>query len=35
MSGMLASRAICGKPDHIYSASGTETPIVGDESPND
>jgi len=34
MSGMLASRAICGKPDHIYSAFGTETPIVKDRPVN-
>jgi hypothetical protein len=27
---MLASKAICGKPDHIYSAFGAETPIVND-----
>jgi len=31
MSGMLASHAICGKPDHIYSAFGTETPILPDD----
>ena len=35
MSGMLVSRAVCGKPDHIYSAFGTETPTVGAGSPND
>jgi uncharacterized protein with NAD-binding domain and iron-sulfur cluster len=35
MSGMLASRAICGRPDHIYSAFGTETPIMGNAGSND
>jgi uncharacterized protein with NAD-binding domain and iron-sulfur cluster len=27
ISGMMASKAICGKPDHIYAAFGTEIPI--------
>lgn len=30
ISGMLASKAICGKPDHIYSAFGAETRIEND-----
>jgi uncharacterized protein with NAD-binding domain and iron-sulfur cluster len=30
MSGMLASHAICGKPEHIYLAFGTKAPIKGD-----
>ena len=28
MSGMLASHAICGKPEYIYYAFGTKSPIV-------
>jgi uncharacterized protein with NAD-binding domain and iron-sulfur cluster len=35
ISGMMASRAICGKPDHIYTAFGTETPIVPDAHQGD
>ncbi len=35
ISGMMASRAICGKPDYIYTAFGTETPIVADARPGD
>ena len=30
ISGMMASKAICGKPDHIYSAFGAQTPIESD-----
>ena len=30
ISGMLASKAICGKPDHIYAALGSEIPIAPD-----
>jgi uncharacterized protein with NAD-binding domain and iron-sulfur cluster len=29
ISARMASRAICGKPDHIYGAFGSVTPIVG------
>ena len=29
MSGMLASHAICGKPDSIYLAFGSKAPITG------
>jgi len=28
ISARMASRAICGKPDHIYGAFGSITPIV-------
>jgi hypothetical protein len=28
ISARMASRAICGKPDHIYGAFGSVTPIV-------
>ena len=33
ISGMLASKAICGKPDHIYAALGSEIPIAPDAAP--
>jgi hypothetical protein len=32
ISARMASRAICGKPDHIYGAFGSITPIVDSES---
>jgi hypothetical protein len=30
ISGMMCSKAICGRPDHIYSAFGSQTPIEGE-----